>query len=132
MRVRGLRVVLGLGALAAIDLLGEWIAKATSAPIPGNVLGMLLLAALLALRVVPLKLVEEGADLLLKWLALLFVPAAVSVARYWGLIRGELVGIAVVTVTTTILVMVVTGMIAERAARNESNEGNDSNETEGA
>jgi len=109
-----LRMVLGLAVLAGIDLLGEWIAKVTAAPIPGNVLGMLLLAALLFARVLPLKVVEEGADLLIKWLALLFVPAAVSVARYWGLLRGELVGIATVMVVTTVIVLVVTGVIAER------------------
>lgn len=115
--MRLLRLLLGLGVLAAIDLAGEWIAKATSAPIPGNVLGMLVLAALLATRIVPLKLVEEGADLLLKWLALLFVPAAVSVVRHWSLVRGELAGIAIVIVTTTIAVLVVTGTIAERTQR---------------
>jgi holin-like protein len=117
--MRLLRVMLGLGVLAAIDLLGEWIAKATSAPIPGNVLGMLILATLLMTRIVPLKVVEAGADLLLKWLALLFVPAAVSVVRDGPLVRGELVGIATVVVTTTILVMIVTGTIAERTQRAE-------------
>ena len=114
---RALRIALGLAVLASIDLIGEWIAKATSAPIPGNVVGMLLLAALLLARVVPLKFVEEGADLLLKWLALLFVPAAVSVVRYWGLLRGELVGIVAVVVVTTVVVMLVTGVLAERTQR---------------
>jgi holin-like protein len=112
-----LRVIVGLGVLAAIDLCGEWIARATHAPIPGNVLGMLLLSALLFARIVPSKLVEGGADFLLKWLGLLFVPAAVSVVQHWALVRQEIVGIAIVVVATTMIVMLVTGVIAERSGK---------------
>lgn len=117
-----LRGLLGLAVLAAIDLAGEWMAKVTSAPLPGNVIGMLLLAALLALRVVPLRLVEGGADFLLKWLALLFVPAAVSVVRHGALLRGEIVDVTLVVVATTLVVVLVTGAVAERLVVKESTE----------
>lgn len=109
-----LRGLVGLIVLAAIDLLGEAIAQVTHSPVPGNVIGMLLLTALLLARVVPLSLVERAADFLLEWLALLFVPAAVSVALHVDVLRGELLGVALVVVATTFVVLLVTGLVAER------------------
>jgi len=113
------RTLLGLTLLAAIDLGCEWAARRVHAPIPGNVLGMLLLALLLRTGVVPLRAVEAGADFLLKWLALLFVPAAVSVARYVGLFRGAIFGVVLVVVVTTALVLLVTGVAAQKLVERE-------------
>ena len=107
-----LRLLVGLAVLVAAYALGEGIARTTHLPLPGNVIGMLLLLALLGARVVPRSSLEPAADLLLRHLPLLFVPAAVGVVRYVGLIRAELWTVATITVLTTALVLIVTGRIA--------------------
>ena len=109
---RWLGVLVGLAVLVAAFAAGEAIARATQLPLPGNVVGMLLLLALLGARIVPRAPLEPAADLLLRHLPVLFVPAAVGVARHFGLIRAELGAVVTITVVTTALVMVVTGRLA--------------------
>ena len=104
--------LVGLAVLVAAFAAGDSLVRATHLPLPGNVVGMLVLLALLGARIIPRAPLEAAADLLLRHLPLLFVPAAVGVARHVGLIRAELGAVVTITVLTTALVMVVTGRIA--------------------
>ncbi|MDR3561381.1 MAG: CidA/LrgA family protein [Negativicutes bacterium] len=52
--------------------------EATGLPVPGSVLGVVLLFLLLSIGVVKLEYVEEVADYLLKHLMFFFVPVAVG------------------------------------------------------
>lgn len=106
----------GLLEIAFLGLLSFGCDRAvelTRAPIPGNVLGILVLFALLSLDVVRLDRVAEGADFLIAHLSLFFVPAVVAAFALVGPLRTSLLGIATVTIVTTALVMLVTGRTAE-------------------
>lgn len=72
-----------LALLWAIYQGSTWFVAATGLPIPGNVVGVLLLFALLCLGVIKLKHVELAADFLLKHLVFFFVPVAVGLME-WG------------------------------------------------
>ena len=72
-----------LAILWAIYQGSTWLAAAAGLPIPGNVLGVMLLFALLCLGVLKLKHVEMAADFLLKHLVFFFVPIAVGLME-WG------------------------------------------------
>jgi holin-like protein len=109
--VKALRLAGSLALLAAIFLGADRLARALDAPVPGNVLGLLVLLVLLATGVVKLSWVETGADLLLRHLGLFFVPAAVAVLAHRGILRGALGALAVVVIGSTAIVMVVTGWV---------------------
>jgi holin-like protein len=109
-----LRLVLGLAILAAIFLACDALARAVHLPLPGNVVGMAVLFVLLVTGIVPRTVVDSAADLLLKHLSLLFVPAAVAVARHRRLLGDSFVALAVVVVVSTVVVLLVTGLVAER------------------
>ncbi|SMB92669.1 CidA/LrgA family protein [Deinococcus hopiensis] len=85
------RLALGLGVLTAFAALGTALASGLHLPLPGSVLGMVLLWAALSLRLVRLEWVEGAGDGLLALLGLLFVPATVGAVDYlsagaaWGL-----------------------------------------------
>lgn len=86
-----MRLALGLGVLTAFAALGTALASGLHLPLPGSVLGMVLLWAALSLRLVRLEWVEGAGDGLLALLGLLFVPATVGAVDYlsagaaWGL-----------------------------------------------
>ena len=82
-------LALGLLILLAFLFAGGWIADAARLPLPGSVVGMLLLAGALRLRWIPVRVVEPAAELLIRNMALLFVPAGVGVMAYGGLLRRE-------------------------------------------
>lgn len=115
----GLRLLLGLVLLGAIFLGSDALARAIKLPLPGNVVGMGVLFVLLLTGVVPRAIIERAADLLLRHLSLLFVPAAVAVARHRRLLGDSWLGLAVVVVVSTAVVLLVTGLVAERLVRAE-------------
>ncbi|MGZ3452125.1 MAG: CidA/LrgA family protein [Polyangiales bacterium] len=109
-----LRAVFQVGILAALYFACDLATRALHLPLPGNVVGAIVLAVLLLTGIVPLRWVDEGADLLLHNLPLLFVPAAVLVVRVIPSLKRELPAIAIVMVVTTFVVMAVAGLLAER------------------
>ena len=81
-------MVSGFLQILLCQLIGEVIVAVTGVPLPGPVLGMLVLLAVLAWRR-PLddSPVVRACDGLLRHLGLLFVPAGVGVMGYTGLLQ---------------------------------------------
>ncbi len=106
-----------LALLLACQLTGEVVTRAANLPIPGPVLGMLImLCGLLWLRRVPTTL-ERTSRGLLDNLSLLFVPAGTGVILHLDLLRAQWLPIAAAIVGSTILAMLVTAgaMLATQA-----------------
>jgi holin-like protein len=110
--VKWFRAIVQIAVLSLLYVGSDAAARALRSPVPGSVIGAVVLAALLLAGAIPLRWVEDGADLLLKYLALFFVPSAVAAARVWGDVRNDVLVIALVSVVTTILVLVCTAKLA--------------------
>ena len=106
-----------LTLLLCCQLAGETATRLLGLPLPGPVLGMLLLFSLLFARPRLLETVREPAGLLLRHLALLFVPAGVGLMRHFGRIRAELLAIGAAVVISTLLTIVVTALVFQWVAR---------------
>jgi holin-like protein len=98
-------------------LLGEGAARLSGLPIPGSVVGMLLLAGALRLGVIRLHWVEGAARAILGVMGLLFVPAGVGIVLYGELLSRQGVAIVVACVVSTLLVLAVVGLVQQRLER---------------
>ena len=105
--------------LLCCQLAGEVLARLFSLPLPGPVLGMLLLFALLLARSQVLGRVREAATGLLRYLSLLFVPAGVGLMRHAGRIRAEWLAITAAILLSTALTIAVTALVFQLAAGKE-------------
>lgn len=97
-------------------LAGEGLASLTARiglPVPGSVLGMLLLFLALLCGLVKLPAVESLAGLLLEYLGLFFVPAGVGLMACLGELKASWVSIALATVASTLLVLTLTARVAQ-------------------
>ena len=72
-------MIAALTQLLVFQLIGEIITRGLDLPIPGPVIGMALLFAVLALRNGPSETLQTTSQTLLSHLSLLFVPAGVGV-----------------------------------------------------
>lgn len=108
---------LGLLILLAFLWMGDALAAALRLPLPGSVAGMLLLAGALRLRWIPAHAVQPAAELLIRNMALLFVPAGVGVMAYAGLLRREWLPIAAGAAASTVAVLLVVGWMQQRLER---------------
>lgn len=83
-------MIIGFIALLACQLAGEFVVRALGVPIPGPVVGMMLLFVVLQLRRPgPAAGVVRAADLLLRHLQLLFIPAGAGVIVYVSLLADS-------------------------------------------
>jgi holin-like protein len=107
-----------IGALAALllcQLAGEILARALGLPVPGPVLGMLLLFAALFLRrrEEPPEALSGVADGLLGHLGLLFVPAGVGVVLYLPQLARDWAPVTLAILAGTLAAIAATGRLAE-------------------
>ncbi|MBO7746159.1 CidA/LrgA family holin-like protein [Paenibacillus sp. MWE-103] len=86
-------------------------------PVPGSILGMLLVFALIRLRVLPRRRLEGGADWLIATMLLFFIPPAVGIIAYRQLLADDGIRIALVLAAGTAVVMLCSGLIAQSIAK---------------
>lgn len=98
-------------ALLICQLAGETAVRALGLPVPGPVLGLVLLLGVLVWRGGVPDALAQVADRLLENLSLLFVPAGVGVIVYLGLIAHEWFAIVMALIGSTALGLVVTALV---------------------
>lgn len=115
--VRLIMWTLAFLALVACNEAGGWIVRATGLPVPGTVIGILImLVILLALRQVPQPL-RTVALRLLQHLNLFYVPAGVGVLGYMALIAHDLWPIIITMFVSTFLATIAAGLAFQWVVR---------------
>ena len=95
------------------QLIGELAGTLLKIPVPGPVIGMLLLFALLQRTGGLPEELDRLAEGLLKHLYLYFIPAAVGVTAHITLVANQLVSILVAVIVSSALAMVVAGLLLQ-------------------
>ena len=87
--------------LLSCQLAGELAARALALPVPGPVLGMGLLVAVLAVRRGPSATLERTSEGLLRHLGLLFVPAGVGLMTHGQRLGSEGLALGITLLAST-------------------------------
>lgn len=100
-----------LTLILACQLLGEFTVSAAGIPVPGPVVGMVLLFVFLLVKgSVPEQLASVSSGLLNN-LSLMFVPAGVGVMVHFEVLGNDALPISVALVTSTLLTIAVTALL---------------------
>ena len=97
----------------AIYFVGDFISKGLHLPLPGNILGMIILLILLCTKIVKVENVDNISTFLLDHLAFLFIPAGVGVLNAMNVLNGNITKLLIVVITSTMVIMAVTGTIVQ-------------------
>ncbi|MBL0123807.1 MAG: CidA/LrgA family protein [Betaproteobacteria bacterium] len=103
--IRGLIILLGFQGV------GEIISRLFSLPIPGPVIGLVLLLVFLIRRGKVDAPIDTVALALTKHLGLLFVPAAVGVVMYWPQLKTHLWAVSVALIVSVIATIAASAAI---------------------
>ena len=117
-------MVMGFATLLVCQLVGEVVSRGFGLPVPGPVLGLVLLVMGLVVwgrgrddAAIASSAVARVSDGLLAHLALLFVPAGVGVVEYAGLLKAEALPLAAALLGSTAITLVVTVLVFVGVAR---------------
>ena len=87
-----MKILRQLCIILGVCLVAEWIVSCLPFEFPSSVTAILLLAALLALKVLKEGQIRETADFMLSNMALVFVPLTVGMVEDLGVLKGQAAG----------------------------------------
>ncbi|TLS39056.1 CidA/LrgA family protein [Pseudalkalibacillus caeni] len=105
-----------ISLLYGLFLIGSLIQTWLGLFVPGSIIGMILLFLLLYIRIIPVKWISTGTELLLNHLPFLFIPVTVGIIQHLGLFGGHSIILIPIIMISTIIVMLVSGGISQAVA----------------
>lgn len=107
----------GFFILLCCLFLGHFVSEVLPIVLPGPVCAMGLFLAALISGVVDEEIIDEVCQNLCLHMNLFFAPGAVNLISFYSKLRPHLIKLLFVTVTSTCIVIVVTGWTAQLLAR---------------
>ena len=106
-------MISALSALLVFQLAGEVLARSLNLPIPGPVIGMLMLFVALVLRGGPGEELQTTSQTLLQHLSLLFVPAGTGIMIHLHRVADEWMALTLSLLISTLVTLVVTAWVMQ-------------------
>lgn len=116
-------MLFALTQLLIFQLIGEVVARWLSLPVPGPVIGMLLLFASLVLRGGADQELQSTSQNLLQHLSLLFVPAGTGVMLHLHRVADEWQALLAALLISTLATLVITALVMKLCLGNQAKGG---------
>lgn len=117
------KLLQGLAILLALQWLSTEIIAFLGIPFPPPLLGMLILTALLCTGVIKENYIEDICTALIDKMALLFLPAGVSMILYLDVIKAELLPISLTVILSSVIILCSTALVLEMLLRKKEKGG---------
>ena len=104
---KGIQLVRSIVILYIILLLGNLISHYIPVGIPGSIWGLLLLFLGLTTRIIRLEWIYLGSSLLLRYMAVLFVPVSVGIIKYYDLLVSQWKILLIPNILSTFLTLFI-------------------------
>lgn len=94
-----------------VYFLGMLLQSIFNLPIPGTVLGLILLFLALQFRIIKIEMIEDICDILISHMSFLFVPAGVGLITSFEILNGKILPFIVIIFISTAVVWIVTAYV---------------------
>ena len=98
----------GLLIICAISALASWITKEFGIPVPGAILGLLVLTAICLFRGKSSKSLDRSSQLFTLLIPLLIMPSCIGIMEHWHLIKKEWIAISVAISASLVFTLLTT------------------------
>jgi holin-like protein len=99
--------------LWALNVAGDWLVGVLHVPVPGNLVGLVALYALLSLGIVKVSWFDPLGSWLIKHLAFFFIPITVGLMDAAGFLLSHVVAITVALVASAAVGLLLAGFISQ-------------------
>lgn len=100
-----------------ISFIGEVLKYYLPFPVPASIYGLVLLFLCLEMGIIKLEAVKDTAKFLIEIMPLMFIPAGVGLMNSWGALKPVWGKLAIITVVSTAVVMIVSGRLTQLVIR---------------
>ncbi|WP_235616169.1 CidA/LrgA family protein [Lysinibacillus parviboronicapiens] len=118
--MRVVRIIVQIGILNIFYYMGVGIVTFLHLPLPGSVIGLLLLALSLNLKIIKVEYIQDGASFLIGILTLFFIPATVGVIDYPELLSKTGLLIILAIIASTLVSIYITGLLSQLIEKKEA------------
>ncbi|MGX9133524.1 CidA/LrgA family holin-like protein [Rummeliibacillus sp. JY-2-4R] len=128
-----LRLIAQVCALFLLSELGQWIMASLHIKFPGSIVGLFILLILLFTKVIPEKWIASGAELLLAYMTLFFIPVTVGIIGYPELFSWKgllIIGIILISTILSIISAGKTTQLVEKYYIDNQNENQNESQKE--
>jgi len=94
-------------------IIGVILQLALNLPIPGSVIGLILLFIGLQIGLIKIEMIEELCEFLLSNMSFFFIPAGVGLMTAFGVLKGKWIPFIIIVVFSTCLVWIVTAFVVK-------------------
>ena len=101
----------------AFTFISEILNRIIPLPIPASIYGLVFLFLCLEFKIIKIDQIKDTADFLLAILPIMFVPSSVGFIKALPLMKKYGVQFLIIGVSTTFLVMIVSGLITQLILR---------------
>ncbi len=108
-----MKLLYQFGIILTITFLAEILYRLLPLPIPASIYGLILMLFALTTKIIKLSQVKVAADFLIDIMPPMFIPASVGLVSVWPALKEVLFPVIVITAVSTVIVMVVTGKVAQ-------------------
>lgn len=98
-------------------IVGSWLQESLHIPLPGSIIGLLLMLIALSTNLLSLKWIESGAYSLLSVLPIFFLPATIAVMNYGQFFSGKGILLVPITIISTFLTMGIASYVSQSVAK---------------
>jgi Putative effector of murein hydrolase LrgA len=108
--------------ILAAYFLGVLLQMALHLPVPGTVLGLVILFLALYSGLIKVEMIEDICNFFTSHMAFLFIPAGVGLMTSFDLLKGKVIPFIVIIITSTFVVWIVTAYVVKHLRRGAHNE----------
>ncbi|KLK96171.1 CidA/LrgA family protein [Lactococcus lactis] len=108
-----MKIYLQLLIIFGFSFIGNVISNVFRLPVPGSILGMILLFLALQFKILEFCHVDEAGSFLINNMTILFLPAGVGIMAKWNLISHFWAQILLIVVGALVINMLILGKLVE-------------------
>jgi len=112
-----MKIIGQLAIILAVYLSGEVLEKVFSLPLPGSIIGLLLMLILLHLKVIKVENIKLVSDFFLNNMMFFFIPATVGIMANYHILDGYLLKIVLLVMISVVITISITALVVQFIAK---------------
>ncbi|MCF0223381.1 MAG: CidA/LrgA family protein [Fibrobacter sp.] len=108
-----MRIPLQIVVIFSICLAGEFLYRVVGVPVPGNILGMIILLLLLCFKILKPEQISSVSSFFLNHLALFFLPPSIAIMTVGDDVIAQWPTLLILCVVLTLVTLAATGLTTQ-------------------